>query len=61
MRQIRIELYVGFADAPRAYDNLKLRLNEFEIDEVTDRLNAWMHASITELDELRVNDDADDD
>lgn len=60
MRQIRVEVYVGFADAPRAYDNLKLRLTNFESDDVAETIKTWVEASITELDEMRADDDTTD-
>jgi len=61
MRQIRIEVKLGFDDEPAPYEKMKYLIGELDFDEVVETFKEWARSPITELDELRVNDDADDD
>jgi hypothetical protein len=59
MRQIRIDIYTGFADAPRAYDKMKITLTErYDIERVKEDISKHIERMIEDLEDI--DDDTND-
>lgn len=53
-RNIRIDLYLGFADAPRAYDKLKVQLSTgYDIDRVKQDIANHVERMVEDLEDIR--------